>query len=112
MSLCGTDKRQTNDEQVKIGLLSRWKLEAEFRNFYFLRKYHDKIHTIGQFHECHDAFKTGWNKRALDKGSNSPSGSPDQPSEVRTKQPSFSCVFQGILDLKIWLKTIVHIFKL
>ena len=31
MSLCGTDKRQTN-KQVKIELLSRWKLEAEFRN--------------------------------------------------------------------------------
>ena len=28
MSLCGTD-----DKQVKIELLSRWKLEAEFRNF-------------------------------------------------------------------------------
>ena len=31
MSLCGTDG-QTNDEQLKIELLSQWKLEAEFRN--------------------------------------------------------------------------------
>ena len=32
MSLCGKDER-TNDEQVKIELLSQWKLEAEFRNY-------------------------------------------------------------------------------
>ena len=31
MSLCGTDGQTTN-KQVKIELLSRWKLEAEFRN--------------------------------------------------------------------------------
>ena len=29
MSLCGTDKR--TNEQLKIELLSQWKLEAEFR---------------------------------------------------------------------------------
>ena len=28
MSLCGTD----DDKQLKIELLSQWKLEAEFRN--------------------------------------------------------------------------------
>ena len=32
MLQCGTDK-QTN-EQLKIELLSQWKLEAEFRNFH------------------------------------------------------------------------------
>ena len=31
MLQCGTDG-QTNDEQLKIELLSQWKLEAEFRN--------------------------------------------------------------------------------
>jgi len=35
MSLCGTDG-QTNDEQLKIELLSQWKLEAEFRNFSYI----------------------------------------------------------------------------
>ena len=29
MSLCGTN----DDEQLKIELLSQWKLEAEFRNY-------------------------------------------------------------------------------
>ena len=32
MSLCGTDDDKRTNEQVKIELLSRWKLEAEFRN--------------------------------------------------------------------------------
>ena len=32
MSLCGTDKRTNDDEQLKIELLSQWKLEAESRN--------------------------------------------------------------------------------
>ena len=30
---CVTDAGQTNERTVKIELLSRWKLEAEFRNF-------------------------------------------------------------------------------
>ena len=34
MSLCGTDGQTTTNKQVKIELLSRWKLEAEFRNFF------------------------------------------------------------------------------
>ena len=33
MSQCGT----INDEQVKMGLLSQWKLEADFRNWQHLR---------------------------------------------------------------------------
>ena len=32
MSLCGMDDDKRTNEQVKIELLSRWKLEAEFRN--------------------------------------------------------------------------------
>ena len=39
MSLCGTDG-QTNDEQLKIELLSQWKLEAEFRNYFEYRRYY------------------------------------------------------------------------
>ena len=31
------DGRTTTNEQVKIELLNRWKLEAEFRNFIFYR---------------------------------------------------------------------------
>ena len=30
------DERTTNDEQLKIELLSQWKLEAEFRNSYIV----------------------------------------------------------------------------
>ena len=37
MSLCGTD-----DKQLKIELLSQWKLEAEFRNFTKVQKVNRK----------------------------------------------------------------------
>ena len=42
MSLCGTDG-QTNDEQLKIELLSQWKLEAEFRNWIKLKFLHNIV---------------------------------------------------------------------
>ena len=39
MSLCGTDDKRTN-KQLKIELLSQWKLEAEFRNSSDLTSYY------------------------------------------------------------------------
>ena len=38
MLQCGTDD-DNDDEQLKIELLSQWKLEAEFRNFKNLKKF-------------------------------------------------------------------------
>ena len=33
------DKQQTNEQTLKIELLSQWKLEAEFRNLQYDKEY-------------------------------------------------------------------------